>query len=85
MTLQERYLRSIQQQIEIKSKELEEVKQKITDLNGKTDIKELSQHKEIVEAVRQKEQEALEERQNELSREKARIEQELGELKDANQ
>ena len=40
----------------------DEVKQKITDLNGKTDIKELSQHKEIVEAVRQKEQEALEER-----------------------
>ena len=62
MTLQERYLRSIQQQIEIKSKELEEVKHQITELFGKTDVKELSQHKEIVEAVRQKEQEALEER-----------------------
>jgi len=33
---------SIQQQIELKTKELEEVKTKISDLNGKTDIKELS-------------------------------------------
>lgn len=49
---------SIKQQIELKTKELEEVKSKISDLNGKTDIKELSQNKEIVDAVKIKDQEA---------------------------
>lgn len=65
---------SIKQQIELKTKELEEVKSKISDLNGKTDIKELSQNKEIVDAVRIKDQEVLEERQRDLQREKARME-----------
>ena len=72
MTLQDKYMLSIKQQIELKTKELEEAKSKIGELNGKTDIKELSQIKEVVDAVHEKEQEAREERQRELEREKQR-------------
>jgi len=76
LSLQDKYMLSIQQQIQLKGHELEEVKAKISELNGKTDIKELSQIREVVEAVREKEQEAKEERDRELERAKARQEAE---------
>lgn len=62
MTLQDKYMLSIKQQMELKTKELEEAKAKISELNGKTDVKELSQIKEVVDAVHEKEKEAREER-----------------------